>query len=455
MSTTSVMRSLLPKSLFGRNLLLFVAVILAAEIANGVVFRVLIQEPRAARIAEVAKLQIETARAALLLVPADQRASLMNRLAGGEEDKSPDRLAVSRTSTGGEQPAPLIEPRRAAMSIFMQHLRETLGPQYQAGWQAEPEHRLWVGTRIDDITYWFGIDSTVFVSNNATLFVVFCSAAALLAVLGATLIQRRINRPLHALAAAAAEIGQGRIQTIPLDNLTLEIAAVAHSFNRMAAQLDAAERERALMLAGVSHDLRTPLAKLSLAVAILADANEPELITGMQRNIAAADAIIGQFIDFARMGGDEAQQLCDINEIIGDVVRSAGKEKVAAAPGALPPIACRPLALRRAIANLVENALRYGTDEGSQGAEVSTSVEGNQIRIRVADHGPGIPLEQMERLRQPFTRADAARSKTAGSGLGLAIVERIARLHGGRLILANRTPQGLEASLLLPVQTES
>jgi two-component system osmolarity sensor histidine kinase EnvZ len=440
------LRSLLPKSLFGRNLLLFVVLIFIAEVGNGIAFRALVQEPRAARMADVARLQIETVRTALLLAPAGQRAGLLNKLAGGQTG-----LAIARVTGGDEEPAPLIEPRRAAISIFMQHLSDTLGPQYRVGWQKDPEHRLWIATRIEGTTYWFGIDSTVFAGSNTTLFLVFSTGAALLAALGAYLIQRRINRPLNALAAAAAEIGRGRIQTIPTENYTSEIAAVAQSFNRMAQQLEASERERALMLAGVSHDLRTPLAKLRLAVAILADANEPELIAGMERNIAAADAIIGQFIDFARMGSDEAQQMCDPNEIVSAAVHAAGEAGIAISLSALPAIACRPLALHRAVSNLIENALRYGAaPDTAEAVEVSTALEDGHIRIRVADHGPGIAPEQMERLRQPFTRADAARSKTAGSGLGLAIVERIARLHRGRLVLANRAPHGLEASLYLP-----
>lgn len=451
MGTSISLRTFLPKSLFGRNLLLFVVLIFIAEVGNGVAFRQLVQEPRAARIADVAKLEIQTVRAALLLAPPAQRAELLNKLAGPGADAQ-GMLAVGRVTTGDERPAPLIDPRRAAVSTFMQHLHEELGPEYEVGWQKENAHRLWLGTRIDGATYWLGIDSAAFVSSNTTLFLVFSAGAALLAALGAYLIQRRINRPLHALAAAAAEIGRGRIQTIATDNYTLEIAAVANSFNRMAEQLEAAERERALMLAGVSHDLRTPLAKLGLAVAILADGREPELIAGMERNIAAADAIIGQFIDFARMGGDEAQQMCDINEIVGDVVRTSAAANVTCSLRELRPASCRPLALRRAIANLLENALRYGDGDGKQSIEVSTSLNQDLIRIRVADHGPGIPPEQMERLRQPFTRADAARSTTAGSGLGLAIVERIMRLHGGKLALANRVPQGLEATLVLPIE---
>lgn len=451
----TLLRRLVPRSLFGRNLLLIVALILLAEIGNGLVFRQTIQEPRAARMAEIARMQIETVRAALLLAPADQRAALLADLLAKHQGADDAGIAVSRVTMIDQTPATLTEPKRVAINIFMQRLKERLGPEYKVGWQAQPEQRLWIATRVDNVDYWFGIDAGVFVGSNATLFIVISLCAALLAALGATLIQRRINRPLIALAAAAGEIGHGHSAPLATDGLPTEIAQVAESFNRMASELETAERERALMLAGVSHDLRTPLAKLRLAVAILADGREPELIEGMERNIAAADAIIGQFIDFARVGTEEPVRLCNVNEIVDDVARLSDPANVSRSLGTVAPVTCRPLALRRAISNLVENALRYGAAPGAAPAvSIATAQVGSHIAIRVCDHGPGIPPEHIARLRQPFARLDESRSNTPGAGLGLAIVERIARLHHGQFTLANRPEGGLEATILLPFQAD-
>lgn len=449
----TAMRSLLPRSLFGRNLLLIVVLILLAEVGNGFVFRQAIQEPRAARMAEIARLQIETVRAALLLAPADKRASLLADLLAKNHGADGAGIAVSRATMAGHPPVALSNPNRVAIALFLQRLKEQLGPAYTVGWEAQPQQRLWIATRVDDIDYWIGIDAGVFVSNGAMLFAVISLCAAILAALGAYMIQQRINRPLLALASAAAQIGRGNLDALPLENLPTEIAQVAASFNRMTNELDANERERALMLAGVSHDLRTPLAKLRLAVAILAENGEPELIEAMERNIAAADAIIGQFIDFARLGSEEARSLCDVNEIIADAVRTSDQSRVTLKLGQIPAICCRPLALRRAVCNLLENALHHGAGAGIESrVSIGTAQAGNNIAICVCDNGPGIPPEHIDRLREPFTRLDESRGATSGAGLGLAIVERITRLHNGKFSIANRPEGGLEACIILPVE---
>jgi two-component system osmolarity sensor histidine kinase EnvZ len=445
------MIALLPRSLFGRNLLLIIALIFAAEFGITILFRQLIQEPRAARMAEVAQLQVVALRTTLQLTTPSQRNALLHDL--GQHD--PDHIAVRRITAPGQAPLEFVTPPRGTISLFMQRMQERLGPDYRLGWQESPKRRLWIGTRIDDADYWFGIDSGIFVESATSLFVMFAVGAGLLALLGAYLIQRRVNHPLHALANAAAQIGRGQVQAISLEGLPIEIAQVATSFNQMASALETAERERALMLAGVSHDLRTPLAKLRLATEILAEGSEPELIAGMVRNIGTADAIIGQFIDFARVGNDEALQLCELNELVSDLAATADRKLVKLELGKLSPLTCRPLALRRAIANLLENALRHGGDNSNDTAgppvTMRTEQDSNQVCISIRDHGNGIPPQDMERLRQPFTRLEAARNGQSGAGLGLAIVERIARMHQGQLLLINHPDGGLVASIVLPL----
>jgi two-component system osmolarity sensor histidine kinase EnvZ len=352
-----------------------------------------------------------------------------------------------------DTPARFEQPKRRNATLFMRRLEDRLQPQgYRLGWQEKPEQRLWIGTRIDDSMHWYGIDADVFVGKATGLFFAFAIGSGLLALLGAYQIQRRINRPLDRLANAVAEISQGKMRPLPLDSLPLEIAQLAASFNQMSAELEATERERALMLAGVSHDLRTPLAKLRLATEILSAQCEPELIEGMVRNIASADAVIGQFIDFARLGSDETIQPCDLNELVTDIVQTYSRSEIKLQLAPLPLYPCRVLALRRAIGNLIENALHYGSkDEGSIGAvTVCTAFLDNTICIGIQDQGHGIPPEHMARLRQPFMRLEEARNGRAGAGLGLAIVDRIARLHHGELVLANRNGGGLDATLRLP-----
>ena len=185
---------------------------------------------------------------------------------------------------------------------------------------------------------------------------------------------------------------------------------MGRSFNQLVKSLDAIERDRALMLAGVSHDLRTPLTKLRLGVEILAGDAEAGIAASLVRSIAEMDAVVGQFLDFARR-----RQRC--------------------ADG-----------VRRAIVNLVENAVRHGRPP----VTLATGSDGTWAWV---DAGDGIAAADVEALKQPFRRAGTARSGAPGAGLGLAVVERIARLHGGELQLLPSSPHGLRARLRLPRST--
>ncbi|HEX4884100.1 MAG TPA: ATP-binding protein, partial [Casimicrobiaceae bacterium] len=202
--------------------------------------------------------------------------------------------------------------------------------------------------------------------------------------------------------------------------------------------------------AGVSHDLRTPLARLRLGVE-LAQADEPTR-EGMIADIEEMDRVIGQFLDFARGEDAVALESRDVNELIEPIVertRRAGHD-VRFVRGTLPALRVRPTAIARLVGNLVDNALAYGAPP----VEVTSGVADGHVEIDVADRGPGIPREDVERLKQPFTRADAARARAdgaAGAGLGLAIVDRIARLHGGSFDLLAREGGGTLARVRLPL----
>lgn len=443
-----------PRTLFGRNLLLIAALILFVELGIALVFSQMVQESRATRTAELVQQQALALRGALEAMSPAQRTAFVARL---EREGDPDIVL-------NHQPTGLAEPRHLLVRAFLARLAQRLSG-YGIAWQEQPERRLWLRTDIDGEPYWLGFDARAMLGNVSSLFLAVSIVAGLMAALGAALIQRHINRPLNALADAAggvaARLGsaQPQLEPIHVPSAPREIARVAASFNRMLRDLGAAEQERVLMLAGVSHDLRTPLSKLRLATELLSPHAEPELIDSMKRNIAAADAVIGQFIDFARIGSDEALHLCDIDELAHDIARSTDPARVRVEPGAPPALLCRPVALRRAVLNLVENALRYAAPDRPGAAEqvvvLRTGCDSTTIVIAVLDNGPGVPAAELERLRQPFTRLDRSRSGHPGAGLGLAIVERIARLHGGALLLRNRTEGGFEAQIRLPQRQDS
>ena len=229
-----------------------------------------------------------------------------------------------------------------------------------------------------------------------------------------------------------------------------ELQQVSKTFNEMAESLVRLDSERTLLLAGVSHDIRTPLARLRIAVELLDESCE-SLKAGMIEDIADMDNIIHQFSDFVRGVEGEPTKMMDIN-----VLLQALQERQARAGRDLKLqlsstyfIALRPLAMQRLLDNLVGNAYTY-----SKGmVEVVSKITAENIIISVLDNGPGIPAEHAERLLRPFERMDSARTKNeGGSGLGLAICNRIAKLHRGKLELINRSEGGLEARLSLPIQ---
>ncbi|RIX46070.1 MAG: HAMP domain-containing protein [Rhodocyclales bacterium GT-UBC] len=427
-----------PRSLYGRNLLRIVALILCAEIAVALGFHLFIQVPRIERMAELSGNYLQVLSAAIERQPALERQAFARQLAAQDGTV---RLQPQR-------PASLTVPDRLLTRLALQRLQARLGETYRLAWSEAPHRRLWIETRIGGESWWLGLDAQPLDAPRLTLVLVIVLISSVLAALGAWLIQRSLHRPLKALEQAAAGLAEGRFPSFRIADAPSEIAHLATAFERMARQLEASERERNIMLAGISHDLRTPLAKLRLAVEILDAGGDEALRQGMVRHIAAADQIIDQFIDFARLGNAESPSLCHPEELLRDVVAGQASPRLRIAPedANLPLLLCRPVALRRAIANLLDNALKYSQDEVS----IVLAGRADELQLRIIDRGPGIPPDAQPRLRQPFTRLAQARSGPSGAGLGLAIVDRIMALEGGRLSLLNRPHGGLEAILHLP-----
>ena len=249
---------------------------------------------------------------------------------------------------------------------------------------------------------------------------------------------RYLARPLRQLNDAVADVGDGKLPPPLPETGPSEIASLNRGFNQMLDKLRRADEDRALLLAGVSHDLRTPLARLRLGIEV--GAQDAATHEGMISDIAEMDKIIGQFLEFARDDHEAPLEMRELNDIVAAAVeryRKAGNE-VRFSRGELPPQPLRSTAVSRMIANLIDNALRYGAPP----VDVVTRADGRSAVLEVADRGPGIAADQVERLKRPFTRGEPARTGGAGAGLGLAIVERIARLHGATFGLLPREGGG-------------
>ncbi|QHI30828.1 HAMP domain-containing protein [Acinetobacter haemolyticus] len=255
---------------------------------------------------------------------------------------------------------------------------------------------------------------------------------------------RQMNRPLRRLQNAANTYSKtGKAPYLDTNHGPLEIRQVNQAFNHMVYTLEQTERDRQIMLAGISHDLRTPLTRIRLTAEMLPD---EFLREGLVYDVDDMDAILNQFISYMRDGSDEELSDTNINTLLQELVVQFQPLDIQFEMQELPIIPARSLSLKRLIANLLNNAKRYG----SEPIELSASHVDDHILITVADHGEGIPPDQVEELMQPFVRGNSART-IQGSGLGLAIVKRIVDIHQGQINIRNREQDGLEVVISLPI----
>jgi two-component system osmolarity sensor histidine kinase EnvZ len=259
---------------------------------------------------------------------------------------------------------------------------------------------------------------------------------------------RQLNRPLRRLQNAANNYSKtGSAPYLETNHGPQEIREVNQAFNHMIYTLDQTERDRRIMLAGISHDLRTPLTRIRLSAEMMSD--DDFLKEGLIYDVEDMDAILNQFISYMRDGSDEELQDTDINMLLQELMIQFKPLDIRYTAQEIPIIQARSQSLKRLIGNLINNSKRYGAEP----IELSAHVEDEHILIRVADNGTGIPEDQIEDLMQPFVRGNEART-IQGSGLGLAIVKRIVDLHQGQLTIHNRPEGGLEALISLPLPQE-
>ncbi len=262
----------------------------------------------------------------------------------------------------------------------------------------------------------------------------------------AALAVRSLTRPLALLATAATELGRD-INRAPLaEQGPLEVRQAARAFNLMQTRLIRYIRDRSRILAAVSHDLKTPITRLRLRAELLDDA---KLRDKFQTDLDEMETMVQATLDFMRgTEQDEKVAPIDINALLESLQQDGAEigHEIALQGSAKTPFRGRPLALKRCLTNLIDNAVHYG-----RRATVRVHDGLDQLTIRVLDEGPGIPEKALKRVFDPFYRLERSRSRnTGGTGLGLGIARNIARAHGGELILRNGTGGGLEAELTLP-----
>jgi two-component system osmolarity sensor histidine kinase EnvZ len=283
-------------------------------------------------------------------------------------------------------------------------------------------------------------------SSTTYIFVMWMVGTSMVLFAIASIFMRNQVRPIRRLAAAAADFGKGRdVPDIKPEGAT-EIRTAAAAFNLMRERIQRSIVQRTEMLAGVSHDLRTPLTRMKLQLAMLGDGEE---IAALKADLAEMENMVEEYLAFARGEGTEAVVDADIRELLDDVVTSARREgasiDVDSDPALVVPV--RPNAFRRCLTNLVANAMVHADH-----VAVRASRDGDAIEVTIDDDGPGIPSEEREEVFKPFYRLDSARNLDAGgTGLGLTIARDVMRGHGGDLRIEEAPAGGVRARLRLPV----
>ena len=332
------------------------------------------------------------------------------------------------------------------------------------------EDGFWVSFDIDGDPYWLVLKRERFERQIGPdwLFIGLVSLA--LSIIGAVLISRLVNRPLARLAGALERVSRGLPAEVLPERAPTEIAQVNQRFNRMAHDLAAIESDRAVALAGISHDIRTPLARLRMEIELSPLPDDDK--SSMSSEIERIDEIVGKFLDYARSGQSELDQakFSDLN-VMALIQQACERFRESSEDLQIELNVLKDtdlnwygdaVDLNRILGNLLENARRYGRTPGGGKTQVEISVRRRSserpirnradggIELSIRDHGPGVLPDQLPKLLRPFSRADEARSYEGGSGLGLTIVDRLARRYLGKCELANAADGGLIVNVSLP-----
>jgi two-component system osmolarity sensor histidine kinase EnvZ len=431
-------------SLFWRTFFMLALLLLGSILAWLQALRAFEFEPRAVQTGRQLASQVNLSRAALINADAIARLSLLKTMAQEEGLR-----IIPRESTDQ-----VVSLDRDALTMdIARELRQRLGANTVVAKQVNGNKGLWIAFEMDGDPYWFLTDLERFSTAGGRTWMLWLAVASALSLMGAAVIAGLVNRPLKALSFAASRVREGNFNASRLDETshTSEIREVNIGFNRMAQRLAKLDQDRALMLAGISHDLRTPLARLRLEAEL--SVADTEARAHMAADIAQLDAIIGKFLDYAR---PDVVPLCTVllSDIVRDSVRPFQDQPDTNIHLYLEKgvqVMAEPVELGRVISNLLENARKYGKSADSGVAEIDITALSREewVFIKVRDHGIGVDAGQLANLTQPFYRGEAARTAANGAGLGLAIVEKTIRRMGGAFALNNSTTGGLSANLKL------
>ncbi|MFC4275759.1 sensor histidine kinase RisS [Achromobacter aloeverae] len=440
------MASRIRLGLFGRTFLLLAALMLVSLGAWLQVFFSMELGPRANQMAQRVITAVNITRTALVYSQADERSKLLLDLATNEGIQ-----VYPREVTDFAEPLPHDDYWQRVAD----HIRSRFGPETQISWGVNQVPGFWVSFQIDHDLYWLVFEREQIGLTGGIEWLGWGATALLLSLVGAAVSVGFVNRPLSRLAKAAQILSRGETPAPLPENGPAEIRDLNASFNRMAKDIRQTEADRELMLAGISHDLRTPLARMRLEIEMSGVSEDAR--QAIDEDLAQIDHSIGQLMEYARPAGTLPQMATDISSVLTELLErershtasTGGELEAFITPGLRARITA--LDLKRIVSNLIENARRYGrSGDGQAHLVMAVQPEGNIIAIEVSDRGPGIASDDVERLLRPFSRGEAARTGVSGAGLGLAIVERLLKHVGGSLKMMPRQGGGLTARIELP-----
>ncbi len=437
---------LIPNTLFARSMILMIVMIILSIVAGSVLYVYFITRPSASSTADIFALHINSVHKALEVLEPDQRQPYLDELVNS------GFLHVIRD--GNARPGRPAE--HGYEHIFLEYYPKLLFDEqaeirfdYDDLLYSENPRIIWAKVNIDGKPIWLGSPMGKFKAPFVDNLLALLGVIFILTAIGAYIITRLVKRPLNQLVKAAKQLGSGNVPE-PLEEAgTEEFRTVSRAFNRMAEDVQQLADDRNLMLAGISHDLRTPLARVRLALDMIEGKIDADRYAGMVQDIEDIDKIVGQFLTFVRDGVEEPFNYADLNELVKHVCsgyKHTGRE-VKQSLGRLPKVMFKSVAMQRLLMNLIDNAFQYGKHD----VEIATSVNGESIILEVMDRGDGIPESKIDILKQPFTRLETSRSDTKGAGLGLAIVDRIVQWHQGDFTLQSREGGGLVVKVNLPI----
>lgn len=439
----------LTSGLFWRTFFLLAFLITASMAAWVASFRVVERTPRAKQIAAQVISVVTITRVALTHSAPDLRRELLFELASNEGIRVYPLEETDRVIAPDET---------SLMPLIESSVKAKLGADTKFAGKVNDVAGFWVSFKIDEDEYWLMLERDRVERTSGIQWLGWATITLVLSLLGAVFISRLINQPLARFTAVARAIAKGQ-QPDPLpEKGPTEIKEANRSFNQMVDDLNRIESDRAVVLAGISHDLRTPISRMLLEVEMAnlsTDARQ-----GMHSDLAQMDAIIGQFLDYAKPTDISGFVPLDLSVLLDDVSHEATRLQGIRLKAVITEgieVMGNATDLNRVINNVIENARRYGKAEDSEFAEINLccKMEGGKAVIEFTDRGPGVPESEMERLLRPFARLDIARGQANGSGLGLAIVERVVKRHGGKLRLYNCKPSGLGIEIELPLVKDS